>query len=140
MGDKCVALTMPRPRRLHLTVASKDYKSVVKLLVKKKEILHISTISGVDTGKEIEILPHLFGQGTEITIKTSIPRDKPIIDSITDLLPGAMFFEKEVHDLLGVRFRGHPNLTRLILPEDWPEGVHPLRKDFKLNEHRKKEG
>ena len=129
---------MPRPRRLHITVASKDYKSTIKTL-KKKDVVHVSTISGLDTGKEIEINTHLFGQGTEITVKTIIPRDKPIVDSITDVLPSAKFYEKEVYDLLGVRFKGHPNLSRLVLPEDWPKGVHPLRKDFKLKEHRKTE-
>jgi NADH-quinone oxidoreductase subunit C len=43
-----------------------------------------------------------------------------------------MFYEREVYDLLGVKFRGHPNLRRLVLSEDWPEDAHPLRKDFKV--------
>jgi NADH-quinone oxidoreductase subunit C len=51
---------------------------------------------------------------------------------VVSLLPGAVLYEREVHDLLGVVFDGHPSLERLILPDDWPEGVYPLRKDYKV--------
>ncbi len=93
-------------------------------------------MTGLDTGKEIEILTHLFGQGVEVTVKTSTSRDKPKIDSLVDILPGSIFYEREVYDLVGVKFEGHPNLQRLVLPEEWPEGVHPLRKDFKPKEDK----
>jgi Ni,Fe-hydrogenase III component G len=44
------------------------------------------------------------------------------------MIKGAEFIEREMHDLLGIDFPGHPNLVRLILPEDWPDGVYPLRR------------
>jgi len=53
------------------------------------------------------------------------------------LVPGAILYEREVHDLLGVVFDGHPDLSRLILPEDWPEDVYPLRKEYSPEELRK---
>lgn len=120
-----------RPRRLFVRVKAEDYKEAIRRLVEEKGILHISTITGMDTGKEIEILTHLFGQGVEVTVTTATSRDDPKMDSITDILPGATFYEREVYDLLGVKFEGHPNLKRVLLPDDWPEGVYPLRKDFK---------
>ncbi|MGC8848926.1 MAG: NADH-quinone oxidoreductase subunit C, partial [Candidatus Bathyarchaeia archaeon] len=79
----------------------------------------------------IEILTHLFGRGVELTVATAVSREEPRIESITDILPGATFYEREVYDLLGVRFEGHPNLKRVLLPDEWPEGVYPLRKDYK---------
>ena len=48
---------------------------------------------------------------------------------ITPLIPGAEWIEREMHDILGITFRNHPNMRRLILSDDWPEGVYPLRKD-----------
>jgi NADH-quinone oxidoreductase subunit C len=56
------------------------------------------------------------------------------IDSLTAIWPGANFFEREVFDLFGVRFDEHPNLTRIMMPEDW-EG-HPLRKDYPVEGYR----
>lgn len=58
---------------------------------------------------------------------TSVGREDPIVPSITPLWPGANFAEREVYDMFGIQFDGHPDLTRILLPDDW-EG-HPLRKD-----------
>jgi len=63
-----------------------------------------------------------------IRIRTGIPGDDPAIDSITDLFAGANFYEREAYDLMGIRFDGHPDLTRILMPDEW-EG-HPLRKDY----------
>ena len=56
------------------------------------------------------------------------------IPSIVDIIPGAGWAEREVRDMIGVEPLGHPDPRRLILPDDWPDGVHPLRKDFKVDE------
>jgi len=67
-----------------------------------------------------------------ITVKAFIhDREDPAIESITPFLPGAEWIEREVHDVFGIDFKNHPNLTRLILADDWPEGVYPERKDAK---------
>jgi NADH-quinone oxidoreductase subunit D len=69
-------------------------------------------------------------EGT-VTLKNRISREKPVTQTITDILPGANLYEREVFDLLGVVFEGHPNLKRLMLPDLWPQGDYPLRRDWK---------
>jgi len=66
--------------------------------------------------------------GQRLRLKACLPGDDPRIDSVVSLWPVADMLEREVYDLFGVRFIGHPNLRRLLMPDDW-EG-HPLRKDY----------
>jgi NADH-quinone oxidoreductase subunit C len=61
---------------------------------------------------------------------TTAPRQDPEVPSLTPLWPGVSFGEREVYDMFGIRFEGHPDLTRILLPDDW-EG-YPLRKDYGL--------
>jgi NADH-quinone oxidoreductase subunit C len=63
-----------------------------------------------------------------VRIRVQVPEGAPEVDSITDLYPGADAMEREAYDLLGILFTGHPDMTRILMPEDW-EG-HPLRKDY----------
>lgn len=63
-----------------------------------------------------------------VRIRTQVSGEDPVVDSIANLYPGAEAMEREAFDLLGVRFEGHPDLTRILMPEEW-EG-HPLRKDY----------
>jgi len=61
-------------------------------------------------------------------IRVQVPAADPVVDSIFDVYPGTEAMEREAFDLFGIRFAGHPDLTRILMPEDW-EG-HPLRKDY----------
>ena len=61
-------------------------------------------------------------------VRVQVPEDDAVVPSIIDVYPGVDAMEREAFDLLGVRFAGHPDLTRILMPEDW-EG-HPLRKDY----------
>jgi NADH-quinone oxidoreductase subunit C len=63
-----------------------------------------------------------------ISVKARVPTDAPEIDSVVELFPGAEFPEREVYDMFGVKFNGHPDLRRILMPEDY-EG-HPQRRDF----------
>jgi NADH-quinone oxidoreductase subunit C len=69
-----------------------------------------------------------------IRIKTWVSSDDPAIQSITSVWPGANYYEREVFDLFGIRFEGHPNLRRILMPEEWIG--HPLRKDYPVEGYR----
>jgi NADH:ubiquinone oxidoreductase subunit C len=65
-------------------------------------------------------------------VKVRIDRDDPVLPSLVSLWRGANFQEREAYDMFGIRFVGHPNLTRILTWDDFPG--HPLRKDFAINE------
>ncbi len=63
-----------------------------------------------------------------LRLRVQVPADDPVVPSLFEIHPGTEALEREVFDMFGIRFDGHPDLTRILMPEDW-EG-HPLRKDF----------
>jgi NADH:ubiquinone oxidoreductase subunit C len=119
-----------RPHRIFLTVPRTELKKTVNILASELNVQHLSAITARDTGTELDLLYHFFYNGVVITIRTTCPRNDPTVDSIVDVFPGAVLYEREIHDLLGIVPKGHPDLSRLLLPEDWVGG-YPLRKDWK---------
>ena len=129
LADAILELKVPRPRKAYILLKPERHRDAVSLLLKNIEDSMISTITGVDLGKEIELNYHMVCEGT-VTLKNRVPKEKPVTKTITDILPGANLYEREVFDLLGVIFEGHPNLERLLLPDVWPQGNYPLRRDW----------
>jgi NADH-quinone oxidoreductase subunit C len=88
-------------------------------------------VTAVDHGDDFELVYRLqsgeFGVG--IFLKTEVPRCEAVIETLTDLWPAADWQEREVYDMFGIEFRDHPDLRRILLPEDWVG--YPLRKDYK---------
>ncbi|MGQ4832424.1 MAG: NADH-quinone oxidoreductase subunit C [Candidatus Asgardarchaeia archaeon] len=134
-GDKVREAKIQRTGRVYIEIDSDVFKQAIHHLKEHWNAWHIITITGIDYGESFVLLYHFFipNKNTIITMKTEIPKDPGEFPTITDLYPGANLYEREVYDMLGIKFIGHPNLKRLLLPEDWPEGVHPLRKDFTPN-------
>ena len=83
-----------------------------------------------------EVVYHLLSIPAKerVRLKVRLEGSSPALDSVTPVWPSANYFEREVFDLFGVRFAGHPYLRRLLMPEDW-EG-HPLRKDYPVEGYR----
>jgi NADH-quinone oxidoreductase subunit C len=83
-----------------------------------------------------EVAYHLLSHSRKerVRLKVQLRGDDPTLESITSVWPAANFFEREIFDLFGVRFSGHPNLRRILMPENW-EG-HPLRKDYPVEGYR----
>jgi formate hydrogenlyase subunit 5 len=123
----------------HLGKASIQVKAdfnrdVLKILLETDKSAGISALTGLDMGEKIGLMYHIRTHGVIVTIKTEVPKENPKIPTITDLIPGANFHEREAADLFGVIFEGHPNPARLVLPDDWPENLYPLRKDAKIED------
>ncbi|MDI3280033.1 MAG: NADH-quinone oxidoreductase subunit C [Bacillota bacterium] len=101
---------------------------------------YLSSLTAVDRGDRLELVLHLraLAAGERLTVKTDLNREQPEVASVTGIWKTANWHEREVYDLFGVVFRGHPKLRRILLAEDF-EG-HPLRKDYVDPRRRKVEG
>ena len=131
--DKVSKIDQAKDNRIYIHCQAEDSYDVNKFLFEEVGARFVIA-SGIDNDDNFEVIYHFsYDQtGCMINIKAFInDRENPSAPSITPFLPGAEWIEREMHDLLGIKFDGHPNLTRLILADDWPEGVYPLRKEVK---------
>ncbi len=99
----------------------------------------LSDITAVDwypNEPRFDVVYHLLSipRLQRVRLKVKLAGGDPALPSITSVWPSANYFEREIYDLFGVRFSGHPNLRRIMMPEDW-EG-HPLRKDYPVEGYR----
>ena len=78
------------------------------------------------------LVSHAFKE--RIRLRVLLQAEEPAVESITSVWAGSDYYEREVFDLFGIRFEGHPNLRRILLPEDWKG--HPLRKDYPVEGYR----
>ena len=120
------------PARVYIEIKP---ESLVKIAtyVFKDLAARFNIATGVDGREQIEILYHFTLEQINLLISFRVRLDKSKleIDSLTSVFWGANWIEREMHELLGINFRGHPDLRRLLLSDDWPEGVYPLRRDYK---------
>ena len=126
-----------KPKRTVFVIRPEDLRKVFEELIKTfgPESFYLSTIVGVDLPAEnrmrLDYYIHLVPEGETVVIRTFIDRSNPVIDSIIDIIPGALAGESETFDLLGIVFKGNPYLKRgFFVPVDLVQkGIHPLRKD-----------
>lgn len=128
--------TAPEPNRLDVVIDATDLLAAVKEM-HSTNWGYLATITGLDLGidaGEIELLYHFCAGAAIVTLRVRTPRDDPFVPSICEIIPSASFYERELIEMLGVTIVNTPNTQRLFLPDDWPIGVYPLRKDFKLED------
>ncbi len=126
---------------LTLTVARENLRRICDFLRTDPKLLftYLSDVTGVDrypVEPRFEVNYHLLSipHRQRLRLKTWASGQDPVLESVTSVWPTANWHEREAFDLFGVRFEGHPDLTRILLPEDW-EG-HPLRKDYPVEGYR----
>jgi NADH-quinone oxidoreductase subunit C len=124
---------------LTLVIAPTRLQDTCRYLKEKHGFLRLSGITAVDHLPEnprFEVVYHLHSvsNNERLRLKSLLPEENPEIDSVTGVWRGAAWYEREIYDLFGVKFRGHPNLRRILLPAGW-EG-HPLRKDYPIDGYK----
>ncbi len=116
---------------LRLNIAPEQLLEVAHVLDQAN--FAIDMVSGVDwpEKQQLEVVYDFihFEDPARVMVRTLIPRDYPIIDTLSEIYPGANWHERETAEFFGIEFRGHPNPIHLLLPEDFVG--YPLRKDFK---------
>ncbi|MBZ5573557.1 MAG: NADH-quinone oxidoreductase subunit C [Acidobacteriia bacterium] len=137
-GPLIVRADLPSDNRLFVFVDPSSVRYVTQHIFRELDARYVATIGADDrpfSGKFL--VAHNFAFDKEhllCGILAYLPPDKPQIDSITDMVPAASWGEREMRDLVGIEPVGHRYLKRLVLPDGWPEGSHPLRKDTLWNE------
>ena len=107
----------------------------LRLLKHELRFERLTSVTGVDrfpVEPRFEVVYHLqsVARNQRLRLKVRLPGDSPEIESAVPVYRGANWYERETFDLFGVRFLNHPDLTRIMMPEDWPG--HPLRKDYPI--------
>ena len=105
----------------------------------KAEFNFLSDVTCVDwfpSEPRFHVIYHLLSHKLKerVRLKVKLSGDDPVVESIMPVWPAANFFEREIFDLFGVRFLGHPSMTRIMMPDDWKG--HPLRKDYPVEGYR----
>jgi membrane-bound hydrogenase subunit beta len=120
-----------RVRRISLDVENLHLRIVLRFAVEELHFPILATITGSDENPMFGVIYSLASEsGIIIQMKTTIPREKPVIASIIDIFRNAEIYERELVDLLGIEVEGLPAGNRYPLPDNWPPGQYPLRKDW----------
>jgi Ni,Fe-hydrogenase III component G len=127
-GNK-VTILVKSKKRVYVSVSIDNVKDIVGYLF---GILgaRMSIATGIDARTGVEMLYHMAFDKHDLVVTVRTMAEKPELKmpTLTDIIPAANWIEREIHEMLGVDFIGHPNLERLLLPDDWQAGEYPFRK------------
>jgi Ni,Fe-hydrogenase III component G len=119
------------PKRVKIEIRPEALKHVASYIFSDlKARFNIAT--GIDTRRAIEILYHFTLEDINlmVSLRVMLDRENPSVESLAPSMEAANWIEREINEMLGVEFKGHPDMRRLLLPDKWPEGVCPLRQDY----------
>ena len=131
-GGKVLKIEKKNEKRAYIDIYPKDVAEFTKYIFKDLS-LRFNIASAVDDFDALEILYHFSDDtsGYVISLRAMLnDKEDPHIDTITAVTRSAWWIEREMHELFGIHFDGNSDLRTLLLPDDWPAGVYPLRKNF----------
>jgi NADH/F420H2 dehydrogenase subunit C len=128
-GATIAAMLPGDTERVEIRAGRDDVAEVLGTL-RRVGFERLEMITAIDRGADFEVVYRLESRTLSMaaTVRVVLPREEPKVPSAVDLWPAADWQEREVYDLFGIRFVGHPDLRRILLPEDWMG--FPLRKDY----------
>lgn len=125
----------PETARCDVLLARTDLHAAVAVL-QQANWGYLAAITGLDLGSEtaaLEVLYQFCAGAAVLTLRVQVPYAGAAVDSVCDLIPSASFFERELQEMFGIQVVGTPNPDRLFLPDNWPEELYPLRKNFVIS-------
>jgi NADH-quinone oxidoreductase subunit C len=113
-----------------LVLPAEDIFRAINLLKREYSFDYLMNLAAIDYKDKLAVVYNLysFRLKGKVCLKVFLPRDNPAIESLTEIYPAANWQEREAFDLMGIKFIGHPDLRRILLPDDYIG--HPLRKDY----------
>jgi len=113
-----------------IVLQAQDIEKAVLFLAEDHGYNYLMNLSAIDYKDKFAVVYNLYSPkaGKKISLKVFLVRENPSLPSIASILPAANWHEREAYDLMGIKFTGHPDLRRILLPDDWVG--HPLRKDY----------
>jgi Ni,Fe-hydrogenase III component G len=127
-----INLRVPRARRIFAQVSYERFAEVFEHAVGPMGFSMLCAVTGLDGGATMEVIYHLARpSGVTFNLGASVPKDRPVIKTITGRFPAAELYERELVDLLGFQVEGLSSGQRYPLPDNWPADQYPLRKDWK---------
>lgn len=121
-----------RARRIWAEVPYERFPEVFEYAVRQMGFAHLCTITGLDEGENFSMIYHVarLDDGIVLNLRTRVPKTNPVVKSVAEVFPDAVIYERELVDLFGLQVSGLPEGKRYPLPDNWPPGQYPLRKDW----------
>jgi len=124
-------MRIQRDRRIFVEVPDANFPEVFAYLYGPMKFMMLTAITGLDMGANLAAMYHLAREsGVVLNLTNAVPRERPILHTVISFFPAAECYERELIDLLGMQVEGLPPGPRYPLPEGWPDGQYPLRKDW----------
>ena len=133
LGNRILAVLRKSDRRIYIDITPQSVQEASRLML-DEFAARLQIATGVDSSDGFEVMYHwaLDQEGFVITLRVLVDHASPELDSIALMCPAAEWIEREMWELLGIRFRGHPDLRHLLLADDWPEGNFPMRRNHEV--------
>ena len=131
LGGMIKSIAQPGKRRIYVVVDRKDVQEAARIIFYDMKG-RLCTATGLETRDGVEIIYHMYldKEKMMVNLKTLAPKPDLITKSVGAVFKAAEWIEREIAEIYGVTFEGHPDPRRLLLSDDWPQGLYPFRSDF----------
>ena len=133
LGDRILAVLRKSDQRIYIDITPQSVQEASRLML-DEFAARLQIATGVDSSDGYEVLYHwaLDSEGFVITLRVLLDHASPELESIALMCPAAEWIEREMWELLGIQFKGHPDMRHLLLADDWPEGNYPMRHNHEV--------